>query len=65
MGKLSAEERPVIGQMANEVRNYIEKMISDAETKSKAAEMKKKLEKETLDITMPRTPRKSGHKHPL
>ncbi|MBQ6624663.1 MAG: phenylalanine--tRNA ligase subunit alpha [Clostridia bacterium] len=65
MGKLSAEERPVIGQMANEVRNYIEKMISDAETKIKAAEMKKKLEKETLDITMPGTPRKIGHKHPL
>ena len=47
MGKLSAEERPVIGQMANEIRNNIEKMISQAEQNLRAAEMKAKLENET------------------
>lgn len=65
MGKLSAEERPLMGQMANEIRNHIEKMISDAEAKVKSAEMKAKLEKETLDVTMPGKLRKIGHQHPL
>lgn len=65
MGKLSAEERPKMGQMANEIRNHIEKMISDAEAQVKAAEMKAKLEKETIDVTMPGTLRKIGHQHPL
>lgn len=65
MGKLSAEERPVIGQMANEIRNNIEKMISQAEQNLRAAEMKAKLENETIDVTMPGKKRKIGHQHPL
>lgn len=65
MGKLSAEERPVMGQKANEIRNYIEKMISESEVKIKAAEMKNKLEKETIDVTMPGKTHKIGHQHPL
>lgn len=65
MGQLSAEERPVIGQMANEIRNHIEMKLQEAETKIKALEMTAKLEKETIDITMPGTARKVGHQHPL
>ncbi|MBQ7580304.1 MAG: phenylalanine--tRNA ligase subunit alpha [Clostridia bacterium] len=65
MGKLSAEERPIMGQMANEIRNHIEKTIADAEIKIKEAEMKIKLEKETIDVTMPGKPHKIGHQHPL
>lgn len=65
MGSLSPEERPVMGQIANEVRGHIEKLISDAEVGIKAIEMKNKLEKEKLDITMPGTPCKIGHQHPL
>lgn len=65
MGKLSPEERPVMGQMANEVRAHIEKLITDAETHIKAAEMAAKLESEKLDVTMPGTPCEIGHQHPL
>lgn len=65
MGQLSAEERPVIGQMANEIRNHIEMKLQEAETKIKALEMTAKLKKETIDITMPGTARKVGHQHPL
>ena len=39
MGKLSAEERPVIGQMANEVRQSIEKMLEESKKRLEAAEM--------------------------
>ena len=43
MGKLSAEERPVIGQMANEVRQSIEKMLEESKKRLEAAELAKRL----------------------
>ena len=65
MGKLTAEERPVIGQLANEVRENLEKSISEklAALKSKAVEMK--LAAETVDVTMPGTKHEQGRRHPL
>lgn len=65
MGKLTAEERPVIGQLANEVRENLEKSISEklASLKSKAVEMK--LAAETVDVTMPGTKHEQGRRHPL
>lgn len=65
MGKLSAEERPVIGQLANEVRNSIENLIAETTEKVKRIEMEKALEKETVDVTIPGTKHTVGHKHPL
>lgn len=65
MGKLSPEERPVMGQMANEVRTAIEDKLEarTAELKAKLAEMK--LQSETLDVTLPGTVIRQGHRHPL
>ncbi len=65
MGKLSAEERPVIGQLANEVREKLESSISEklASLKAKAVEMK--LAAETVDVTMPGTKHEQGRRHPL
>ena len=65
MGKLSPEERPVMGQMANEVRAAIEEKLEarTAELKAKLAE--KKLQSETLDVTLPGTAFRQGHRHPL
>ena len=65
MGKLSAEERPVIGQMANEVRAEIEKMLEESKKRLEAAEMAIRLEKEKIDVTMPGKERPEGHKHPM
>ncbi len=65
MGKLSPEERPVMGQLANEVRSAIEALITQATEKVKKIEMEKALEKETIDVTIPGTPNRIGHKHPL
>ncbi|MBE6600335.1 MAG: phenylalanine--tRNA ligase subunit alpha [Ruminococcaceae bacterium] len=64
MGALSAEERPIIGQLANEVRAEIEKAI--AERSSAAAEKKlaEKLLSEKIDVTMP-AKAEIGHIHPL
>lgn len=65
MGKLSAEERPIIGQIANEVRSSIEEFVVKSESNIRKAEIEKKLEAEKLDITMPAKRHSCGHKHPL
>ena len=65
MGKLSPQERPVIGQLANEIRAGIEKDIADRQQKLKAAAAEIRLKAEKLDVTMPGLPCKLGKKHPL
>lgn len=65
MGKLSAEERPIIGQIANEVRQDIENKIEETKKKLIAKEQELKMKKETIDVTMPGKPCACGHKHPM
>ena len=65
MGKLSAEERPAMGQLANAVRSEIEAKIAEKTALIKKAEQDKKLEKETVDITLPGKKGKKGGLHPL
>ena len=65
MGSLSAEERPIVGQLANEIRSSIEEKISaKKETLAKAA-LNAKLAAEKIDVTAPGTPVKVGKRHPL
>lgn len=65
MGGLSAEERPVIGQLANKVRADIEESIANYQAKMKEKATAKKLAAEKLDVTMPGTKYELGRKHPL
>ena len=65
MGALAPEERPKIGSMVNEIRDEIEKEIQDKERKFEEQEMQEKLEKETIDITLPSTKIIRGSKHPV
>ena len=65
MGALSPEERPVIGSLVNEVREEIENALNEKEAKFKEEELQSKLEKETIDITLPGTKIKRGSKHPV
>lgn len=65
MGKLSAEERPVIGQMANEVRQTLEDAVARRQEELKAKELDRRLTSEKLDITMPGKTRAEGGLHPL
>lgn len=65
MGKLSPEERPVIGQLANEVRSWIETDIETCLTEIKASQMAARLESEKLDVTLPGKRPQFGAKHPL
>ena len=63
MGALSAEERPIIGSLVNEVRAEIEDALNEKEEKFKEAELQEKLEKETIDITLPGTKIKRKYKN--
>ncbi|PWM47472.1 MAG: phenylalanine--tRNA ligase subunit alpha [Clostridiales bacterium] len=65
MGKLSAEERPVIGQVANEVRSYIDAQIKQKKEELAQKELEFRLKKEKVDITLPGKPVKVGRQHPL
>ena len=65
MGKLSAEERPVIGQLTNEIRTQIEHKIDELTAKSAAAQLEAQLEAEKLDVTIPGDDVRPGHTHPL
>ena len=65
MGQLSPEERPAMGQMANEVRAAIEEKLEARSRALKAALAEQKLKKETIDVTLPGTPVRQGHRHPL
>ena len=65
MGKLSAEERPAMGQLANQLRADIEAAIdARRETLSKAL-LELKLQQEALDVTLPGEADRLGHKHPM
>jgi phenylalanyl-tRNA synthetase alpha chain len=65
MGKLSAEERPIMGQLANDVRAALEQSIESTSKKLSEAALELKLKAETVDVTIPGREAKIGHKHPM
>ena len=65
MGKLSPEERPVMGQMANDVRAALEVAIESQSAVLAEKALADKLAAETLDVTIPGKEVKIGHKHPM
>ena len=64
-GKLSAEERPVMGQLANQIRAVIEAKIEEAKSQMEQKLLNARLIEETLDVTMPGKKTAIGKKHPL
>ena len=65
MGKLSAEERPVVGQLANEIRDDINKYLDEKSAYIKKQALNAKLALETIDVTLPGKALPEGTKHPL
>ncbi len=65
MGQLAPEERPVVGQRANEVRQHLEQAFDVRRMQVEAAEEARTLEAERLDITLPGRAPQIGRKHPL
>ena len=65
MGGLSAEERPVIGQLANKVRSEIEAKITEKAEALKSEAAANKMAAETIDVTLPGKAPEIGRLHPL
>ncbi len=65
MGGLSPEERPIVGQLANEVRADIEAALNQKMQEEQARALNAKLAAEKLDVTMPAKSIPVGHVHPL
>ena len=65
MGKLSAEERPVMGQMANAVRAELESKLEERKAELEAAALESRLAAESIDVTIPGKEVHMGHQHPM
>ncbi|MBR6796548.1 MAG: phenylalanine--tRNA ligase subunit alpha [Clostridia bacterium] len=65
MGALSAEERPLIGALANEIRVDLEETIKLKLDSLKAAELENRLKNEKIDVTLPARSKSTGRFHPL
>lgn len=65
MGKLSPEERPIMGQLANDVRAAIEETFTKKAAHLKKALLEQRLKRETIDVTLPGKHKELGSKHPL
>ena len=65
MGRLSAEERPIMGQLANQLRAELESSIETTRAKLETAALEAKLKLEAVDVTIPGDELKLGHKHPM
>ena len=65
MGKLSAEERPVMGALANEVREVVENALAEKLEKIKSELLEKQLVEEEIDITLPGSAFEMGKRHPI
>ena len=65
MGKLSPEERPIMGQMANSVRAEIEAKLEQRKAAINAAVLEAKLAAEAIDVTIPGEAVAVGHQHPM
>ena len=64
MKDVQPEERPLIGQMVNDTREHIEKLLEETRAKLEAAERELKLRKEVIDVTLPARKNRVGHRHP-
>lgn len=65
MASLSPEERPIIGQLGNTVRNAIEQAFEKAKNHVNELETQKKIQAEALDVTLPASKIDIGNLHPL
>ena len=65
MGQLSAEERPAMGQLANQLRSELEARLDERTSDLAEKVLEYKMRAEAVDVTVPGTPVPLGHKHPM
>ncbi|MHB1420583.1 MAG: phenylalanine--tRNA ligase subunit alpha [Bacillota bacterium] len=65
MGQVSAEERPAVGQLANRIRDQLQKSLEHREADLKGRDQGQRLEQERIDVTLPGRRPLKGRRHPL
>lgn len=65
MGQLTPEERPVIGALANQVKEELEALFSSRQSVLKEAAVAGRLSSESIDVTLPGRRARKGSKHPI
>ena len=65
MKDLTAEKRPIIGELVNNVKSTLSKIIEEKEKEFDELELNRRLKSEKIDITLPASKVTRGSKHPL
>lgn len=65
MGKLPPEERPKMGALVNVIRESVTEVLEARMAKLEEEAINAQLEKESIDVTLPGRPIKTGNHHPL
>jgi phenylalanyl-tRNA synthetase alpha chain len=64
MKDVSAEERPIVGQLVNETREMIEQKIEETKKALEEKQLELRLKSEVIDVTLPAKKDRRGHRHP-
>ena len=64
MKDVAPEDRPKVGQMVNETREAIEKVMEERKVKMERAIREEQMKKEVIDVTLPSKKNMVGHRHP-
>lgn len=64
MKDISPSDRPLVGQMVNDVRNEIESLLANEIKILEDKKLEQQLEMEVIDVTLPANKQKRGHRHP-
>ena len=64
MKDVSAEERPLVGQLVNETRAAIEAMLEESKRRLEEKVRAEQLKREVIDVTLPAKKNHVGHRHP-
>ncbi len=65
LGSVPGEERPAIGQRANDVRRRLESAIESRLEELSAEDLEARLTEEAIDMSAPGRPLRVGHLHPV
>ena len=65
MGGLDPQERPVVGAVANTVKNELEGLFENRLVAVRSNEVARRLANERIDVTLPGRRRPRGSKHPI
>ena len=65
LGTLSAEDRPVVGQLVNTIKDEIETCLESALTAARDQEINRRLQTERIDVTLPGRRLTCGTRHPI